>query len=242
MTDDTELAPITPLEVAVNKLARPGEVTTIVADEVTGEWLKVHVETHPSLLVLLNEGTGAGRASVSSEIRIPIDADALEIESQIKDLVRLWCKQIGAVYDAEDLPESLLTWHKKHADGLRDGHIPVRADRDVTRMVESWVRMITLKFLQPEEKREWTSPCPVWVDEEYESVDGMVMGQVRCGAQRIEATGKFAIELNVTTLTATCRVCGTIWEGFERIKQLRYETNVWEIAKKNANKNAKQVA
>jgi hypothetical protein len=228
-----------PLLEAVDKLTKPRKISTVIKDDLTGAWLDVHTEEHPPLLQLLNEGTGAGRGSKTSDIRIPIDADALELEQQIFDLTKLWCKQLGASFIGDDLPSSVRHWYLAHTNAVQSGKVREMIDRDVTRMVESWVRMIEFKF-EPEEKREWTDACPAWV--ETPDPDGGLSTYSRCGARRIrtDTEERFAIQLNVTTMTAECSECRTVWQGLEGVKELRYDTNVWNLQK--ADEAAKRMA
>ena len=190
-----------------------------------------HTETHPPLLVMLLEGTGiTGGSSKSSDPGIPIDADALELWAQVKDIIRLWCKQLVVPFDQDNLELSIRRWYQVHTNRVRVGLTSEVTDRDVTRMVESWVRMIENKF-DPPEKREWTQPCPALVPQRNQNGDEI--GTHRCGARRITVNGeeRFAIQLNVTTMTAECGRCHTRWVGDRGIVSLRYETNLWEQEK-----------
>jgi len=227
MTDNTNNA----LLEAVDALTRDRTIhTTRLGDD--GEWLGVHSETHPPLLVMLAEGTGISRNGGSSDPGIPIDADALEIQAQISDLIRLWCKKLGITFDASELGHSMRLWYLAHAGAHRAGRVSDETDRDVTRMVEGWVRMIEGKF-DPPEKREWKLPCPAWTPHESESGE---ITWVRCNAQRVNVKGndRFAIELNITAWTAECCVCKTPWTGTTALQDLRYESNVWEEEKATA--------
>lgn len=192
-----------------------------------------HKKTHPPLLQLLLQGTGLSKSSPSAETRIPIDVDALELWSQIRDLVKLWCKQLDATFDGDDLPASLHNWHLAHRNAHRSKRISDVIDADVTRMVESWVRMIETKF-DPPEKREWKDACPALVP--VRNVDGDEIGYRRCNARRVVVgdTEQFAISLNVTAMKAECARCKTRWVGERGIMQLRYETNRWNAEKAEA--------
>ena len=193
----------------------------------SGTWLSKHKETHPPLLVMLLEGTGITGGGKSSDPGIPIDADALELWAQVKDIIRLWCKQLVVPFDQDNLELSIRRWYQIHTNRVRVGLTSEVIDRDVTRMVEGWVRMIENKF-DPPEKREWTDPCPALVPQRNENGDEI--GHHRCGARRITANGeeRFAIQLNVTTMTAECGRCHTRWVGERDIATLRYETNLWD--------------
>jgi hypothetical protein len=211
---------------AVDALTRDRIIhTTRLGDN--DEWLGVHSEVHPPLLVMLRDGTGISRNGGSSDPGIPIDADALEIQAQIGDLIRLWSKKLGARYDGDDLLRSVQLWHVAHANAHRAGKFTGEVDRDVTRMVEGWVRMIEGKF-DPPEKREWKEACPAW------RLDGEVW--IRCDAKRVNIRGndRFAIELNITAWTAECVICGTKWSTTTALQDLRYESNVWEDEKVTA--------
>ncbi len=187
-----------------------------------------HKEIHPPLLTMLIEGASSQGGSKSSDPGIPIDADALELWAQVRDLTRLWCKQLVVPFDQDDLLGSIRRWYQVHTNRVRVGLVSEGIDRDVTRMVEGWVRMIETKF-DPPEKREWTDACPAYVPQRNEHGDEI--GKHRCGARRITVNGdeRFAIQLNVTTMTAECGRCHTKWVGEREVANLRYETNLWAL-------------
>jgi len=226
---------------AVDLLTKERIVHTTITDEETGEWLRVHSEEHPPLLTLLIEGTGITRGAASSAIRIPIDADALELYSQISDLAKLWCKKLGAVWAGDDLLISIRRWYLAHHNAVAAGVVSEVVDHDVTRMVQGWVRMIETKF-EPPEKREWKEPCPAYIEDRNE--EGEVTGHHRCGARRIVENGeeRFAIILNVTALTAECGSCKCKWEGKTGFAMLRYETNLRNAEKAEADTPTPQSA
>lgn len=193
-----------------------------------------HREEHPPLLTLLLEGTGLGKASRSSELKIPIDADALELWTAIRDLVKLWCRQLDATYDGSDLPHSLSNWYLAHVNAHRSRRISDETDKDVTRMVEGWVRMIEARY-DPPEKREWTEACPAKV--ELRNPDGDVIGTRICNARRIVVNNveRFAIELNVTTMTAECARCHHQWVGDKGVLELRQQTELQKLIREEEN-------
>lgn len=209
---------------AVKALTSERVVYEIVKnDDGTQRWF---MTTHAPLLVMLLVGTGLSKAPKSSDVRIPIDADALEIWGQIRDQLRAWCAHTGDVFDPDDLAVSLNRWRASHAAHVRAGHIDAEEHLDVTRTVQSWVRMIENKF-DPPTKLEWKAPCVAVVPVTGE--DGE-LGFGQCGARRIILGGveAFAIEVNVTTMTATCRSCGATWEGERELMELRFLTNIDE--------------
>jgi hypothetical protein len=210
------------LSEAVDLLTNPRDVTTIIKDD-NGDWQGFHNETHPPLLTLLLEGTGTSRGPKSREDPLPIDADALELWGQVHDLIRVWCKKLRVTF-TDDLNDTVRRWHSAHADGVRSGRIGEGTDLDVTRMVQGWVRMIENKF-DPPEKREWSSHCVA--DIVFQNDAGDIETR-KCGARRITVNGAegFAIDLNVTDLTATCRQCGNVWAGEEQLAELRFLTNI----------------
>lgn len=218
---------------AVDALTEERQVRTVVPNAKAGKGPKVHTETHPPLLVLLIEGTGITRKEGGSgEVAIPIDADALEMEWQIRDCIRLWSKKLGVEFDPDDLLGSIRRWYSAHmlwqeTPGKGETH------RDVTRMVQGWVRMIESKF-EPDEKREWTHACPAWVP--YPNADGDGVMVRRCGVRRIVVNGdeRFAIQLNVTKLTAECARCGTKWIGEEGLTYLASQTDAFAAEQKEA--------
>lgn len=216
MSEPTELA------VAVGVLTEDREVTTIIKAD-NGDWQGFHNEIHPPLLTLLLEGTGFSRGPKSSEEPLPIDADALELWGQVHDLIRVWCRKLHVTF-TDDLNDTMRRWHSAHADGVRSGRVGAGLDEDVTRMVQGWVRMIEAKF-DPPVKREWKDRCIASIPD-VDNAGNPVSNQ--CGARRIVHNGSevFAIELNVTTQTATCRACGTAWVGIKGLSELRYLTNL----------------
>lgn len=217
---------------AVEKLTKPRRVPITLTDD-DSEASAIVVPDHPPLLVMLFEGTGITRGARSSEIRIPIDADALELYSQIEDLVRLWCKQLKVAYDRDDLCGSLNRWFLAHSNGVRAGKVSEGVDLDVTIMVEGWARMIENKF-DPPEKREWKEACVAEVT--YWDDDGIQQDRI-CGARKVLIDGaeQFAIQLNVTDLTAECRKCGRKWVGKKELMELRFQTNV-DVERRAGNK------
>jgi len=208
---------------AVDLLTKDRIVSTVIKDDDTGAWLRVHSETHPPLLTLLLEGTGIPNRGKSTDIKIPIDADALELWGQVRDMVRLWHKQLHLTF-TDDLLADVRTWYLAHAYAVARGRVSEGVDLDVTRMVQGWVRMIEGKF-DPPEKREWRDHCVA--DIVFQNDAGDIETR-KCGARRITLNGAetFAIELNVTNRTATCRECGTTWTGENELAELRFLTNI----------------
>jgi len=202
---------------AVDLLTKDRFIGTWVPDS-AGE-LRVHTEKHPPLLRLLIDGIGIPSSrGPSSEIKIPIDAEALELCAQISDRVRLWCRSLRVAFDGDGLLSTLRRWYLHHANRVRSGQVSDVIDAEITSTVQSWVRMIESKY-EPVEIREWQDACVAEVAGE----DGH-----KCGARRILINGieQFAIELNVTTLTATCRQCGHEWVGRDGLSELRFLTNL----------------
>lgn len=209
---------------AVDKLTLPREVSTLIKDE-DGTWVGVHSEIHPPLLTLLIEGTGESKGPKSSEDPLPIDADALELWGQVRDMIRLWCKKLRVPF-SDDLNDSVRVWYSAHADGVRSDRVGPGTDQDVTRMVEGWVRMVEQKF-DPPVKREWKARCVGSVPTTDEDGEPII---AQCAARRIILNGSevFAIEVNVTEREARCRACGTTWSGMQGLAELRYLTNLDE--------------
>jgi hypothetical protein len=210
---------------AVDLLTKDRFIGTWVPDA-AGE-LKVHTEKHPPLLRLLIDGTGITRSAGGSDIKLPIDADALEMVSQIRDRLRLWCRALHVAFDGDELLSTLRRWYLHHVNRVRSGQVSDEVDANITRTVQSWVSQIEGKF-EREEKREWQHAC---VNEIVAPDDDGALRLRKCGARRIELNGveTFAIELNVTKLTATCRACGGVWAGQQGLAELRFLTN-WDQA------------
>jgi len=208
---------------AVDVLTLDRTIHTTITDDDTGAWLRIHTETHPPLLTLLEEGTGFSRGPKTAECPLPIDADALELWSQIRDLVRLWCKKLGVTF-GDNILTAVRRWYLAHTNAVRSGRVNETINLDVTRMVQAWVRMIENKY-DPPEKREWKDPC---VNDITFINDNGEPATRRCGARRIMIGGteEFAIELNVTSLTATCRACHASWTGRTQLAELRFLTNL----------------
>lgn len=220
MTEDNRLL------TAVDALTRDRTIHTTLLGE-KGEWLRVHTETHPPLLTMLIDGTGITSSGRSSDPGIPIDADALEIWGQIRDLIKLWCKKLNIQFLGDDLLLSIQRWYLAHTNAHRAGRVSDTIDFDVTRMVEGWVRMIEAKF-DPPEKREWKEACPAFIAPSTPEGEWK-----RCGARRIVVAGeeRFAIILNVTTMTAECARCKCKWEGDIGILELRKQTELARLIK-----------
>jgi hypothetical protein len=213
---------------AVDVLTKVRKVHTTMYDD-AGDWHGVHTEDHPPLLQMLIDGTGITRGGKSSDPGIPIDADALELWGQVRDLTRLWCKQLTVPF-TDDLLGSLRRWFVAHNNAHRGGRISDVINTDITRMVQGWVRMIEAKF-DPIEKREWRESCPNWV--QRLNPDGGELGFYRCDAKRVLVDGvyRFAIGLNITAWTAECVACKHVWNSRTALSDLRYESNVWELEK-----------
>jgi len=195
-------------------------------DEAASTYDNMVTELHPPLLTMLIEGNGSSSGGKSSDPGIPIDADALELWGQVRDLIRLWCKKLHVPFD-DDLLSSTVQWYRAHANAVRSGRVSEVVDHDVTRMVQGWVRMIEAKF-DPPEIREWTGPCPEWrllVDESGNE------SHTRCGARRVTVNGseRFAISMDITHGAANCCVCGKVWNSRTWIADLRYESNLYEV-------------
>jgi len=184
-------------------------------------------ELHPPLLTMLIEGNGSSSGGKSSDPGIPIDADALELWGQVRDLIRLWCKKLHVPFD-DELLGSTVRWYKAHVNAVRSGRVSEVIDHDVTRMVQGWVRMIETKF-DPPDIREWTGPCPAYVPIRDE-LDN-ITGYRRCGARRVVVGGteRFAISMNFTQESATCCVCGMAWISATWRKDLLYESEEYEL-------------
>lgn len=193
--------------------------TSQIDDDMLGwcskRWLHVHTEVHPPLLTLLIEGLGIPRRGGSSDIKIPVDAEALELWAQIRDQVRSWSSGVNA-FSSDHLIKSIRLWHQGHAKRVSAGIVLFEQEQDVLHTVESWVRMIEGKY-DRDEILEWKDRCVASLP------DG-----TRCHARRIlmGEVENFAIEINVTKQTATCRACGTEWVGFAQMTELRFLTNL----------------
>jgi len=211
---------------AVNQLIYPRLVHTEIHND-AGGIDRIHTEEHPALVDLLEHGTGSSNRGRSAGIRIPIDAEALELWAQIRDQVRLWLRALGATW-TDDLKHDLNTWHTHHEDAVHRGNVTPAAHTIIARRLDAWVDRIDAKY-DPDEKREWTSPCPALIP--IVDADGNDTDELRrCGARKVLIDGelKSAIDLNVTRLTARCRRCRTTWEGERGLKQLRWETNHYD--------------
>jgi hypothetical protein len=190
---------MTALTDVVDKLTKPRFLPTVFKDD-DGKWLGVHTVEHPSLLDLLREGTGTSQGPKSANTPLLIDADALEMWAQIVDRVRGWCFNAGIFFDRDDVPGSLRRWRA-----------PVGGEEYAVRVMGAWIAAIERKF-DPPRLREWQTPCP------------------KCGVRRlvVDDAEVFAIEWNVTAMTATCRACTGFWSGLSGLRELVFFTNVDE--------------
>jgi hypothetical protein len=226
---------------AVDLLTRDRFIGTWVPDD-AGE-LRVHTEKHPPLLRLLIDGTGISRGPKNSDKPLPIDADALEMLWQVRERLQLWCRALRVAFDGDELLSTMRRWYAHHANRVRSGQVSDEIDANITRTVQSWVTQIEGKFV-PEEKREWKEPCVgnVTVTDESGNVEIRKCGARRVLIERRSRNGalvgheeQFAIELNVTTLTATCRQCGAVWQGKDGLAELRFLTNVDNLIRAGGN-------
>jgi len=169
----------------------------------------VHVETLPSLLDLLVEGTGSAMSGAGgSGSNIPIDADALEIHAQISERVAEWCRDARSPFERSNVAASMITWADRFDALYSARNVDDEAYSDCVRTVDGWCRWIEGKF-NPDETREGRTPCP------------------KCGLLKVKPDNqdepeRFAIELNVTKNLASCRNC----DYQQRIPEWRFESNV----------------
>lgn len=213
---------------AVDLLTKDRIIHTTITDDDTGAWVGVHTETHPPLLIMLLEGTGISSGGRSSDPGIPIDADALELWAQVRDLTRLWCRQLDASFMPDDLLVSIRHWYLAHTNARNSKKVSDATHLDVTRMVQGWVRMIEGKF-NPPEIRHWTEPCPASIP--TLDINGDHIGYRICKARRIVVNGeeRFAVILNVTTMVAECGRCHAKWVGDLGVLDLRKATELQKL-------------
>jgi hypothetical protein len=218
---------------AVDALTLPRTLRTWIHNDETGMPERLHSEQHPALLMLLMQAASAHRSGAnggSADPGVPIDADAIELLAEVGDRIREWTAALGGeTFRRDDLLGSIRLWYLAHVNGIRRGVVSKGADLDVTRSLESWVRRIMRKF-DPDEVREWTAPCPAWIERDMNTGYKWVTVRVRCRAQRIERDGtlRYAVSVNVTQKSAECAVCGTRWEGMSGLMELRYLSNTMD--------------
>lgn len=171
-------------------------------------------------------GIGSHAGSSPARERMPIDAGALELLSQIDAVVSVWYWSVPNVRLKVDLSTRLRVWYVHHANLVRAGKIGAAEDAKTTRMVEGWVSKIRGTF-DPPIRLELT-----------EMVDGRMV-PVACPSpdcgERIAydpRTGDRIIalvveyrELGSETLdqaVASCRACGGEWRGRAALRGLRW--------------------
>jgi hypothetical protein len=209
---------------AVDLLAKERTVHTIIRDDDTGEVITLHAEPHPPLLVLLVQDTGLSRGAASSTIKIPIDADSIELAQSIRKTVRDWCAEIGFPFDG-NVCTSLIAWAERYASYYFDQLVGEEKWQERLWIVEGWVHTIESKF-DPDDKLEWTDPCPAFIT--YNDTDGLYQTK-RCGARRVLLDGvmQFAVDVNITKMHAECRSCMTTWDGVQGFMSLRMLSNAY---------------
>lgn len=183
--------------------------------------------TTPPLITQLLNGPSGARGPKSASTPLPVDAEALEIAAQIREQVVMWSRRLH-VRPKVNLVAATIDWYSAHAAAVRNGRFTSDDDLAATIAAESWVRMIRNKYDGPE-LREWTGHCV----NDVTAWEGDALIRERCGARRIVIDGaeQFAIQLNVTEETATCRACGHVWKGQEELMHLRLLTNIDQAAR-----------
>lgn len=180
--------------------------------------LKEAVRDLPPLLVLLEtRSRSSEHGGASKDPGLPLDADALEIAAQIRDRLREWCTQIRAGYDRDSLVGSFAAWWEQFASLISDGRMPDLKLAETTHIVESWVRMITNKYVPPTIV-EWKSPCPKCHTRiDHFDSQGNKVGEYFS-----------SIRVNITNQYAECSACGETFTGRDGLAELRLLTNIAE--------------
>ena len=171
-------------------------------------------------------GIGSHAGSSPARERMPIDAGALELLSQIDALVSGWYWSVPNVRLKVDLSTRLRVWYVHHANQVRAGKIGAAEDAKTTRMVEGWVSKIRGTF------------DPVIRLDFYELVDGKPMPVAcpieECGARyafdpktgdRIIAVVLEYRDLGAETIdkaVGRCRACEHEWAGGYGVRELAY--------------------
>ena len=106
-----------------------------------------------ALLIQLRDavagGIGSHAGSSAARERMPIDAGALELLSQIERVVSVWYWSVPNVRLKVDLSTRLRVWYVHHANQVRGGKLSAAEDAKTTRLVEGWVSKIRGTFDPP---------------------------------------------------------------------------------------------
>jgi len=186
-----------------------------------GKFLGVHTVTHAALLDVLMNGTGVTRGARTSETRIPIDADAIELLANIMNTLREWCRWMPFTYTRNDPISTVTEWHTTHSRRVRDGQLTDEGQRIAVATVERWVESIESKF-NGRDDSDITDPCPI------------------CDARRVVINDeeRFALYVDWRRKFAVCFNCGREWWGEtgpeERpgLRELRWLMNLAEQRRK----------
>lgn len=178
----------------------------------TGHWIRAVSVEHPPLLQQLAEAR-SGRTSPGSNKaaheRAPIDMDAAYLYAQYTAQISDWCRMIGTRPTRDPITD-LRAWY---ATTL---HI---RDFDGTwyrRILTGWEHTIRTHF-DPPRKFEAEQPCPV--------CGGTTWGDEFTGGamHAIEVTYRLDDHGQPTGERALCRLCRTVWDGGDAVRELAEE-------------------
>lgn len=218
---------------AVDALTLPS-VVKVKQSEGDREWV-TECRQVPLLVQLeaaVAGGIGSHAGSSPARERMPIDAGALELLSQIDALVSNWYWSVPNVRLKVDLSTRLRVWYVHHANLVRGGKLSAAEEAKTTRLVEGWVLQIRGMF-DPPIRLELT-----------ELVEGLSVPVAcpECGERfafdpntgdRVTAVVVEYRELGEETLdkaVGSCRSCSAVWRGRSSLRALRWLLDEREAA------------
>lgn len=201
---------------AVDALTKP--VINHVAQKTdAGAWLRVKTIEHVPLLQQMHDSvhpsSNAKDGSGSSKsTRSVIDLDALFEYAKMSSAIRSWCN-ILKVQPTRDPVVDLRRWYVAFTA------LPEHDDTFYRRELRRWAGIIH-KHLDPPQSFVPEGACPICGQTSWgDRINGGDMWPIVVEYRIDDNTG------NTKDHTALCRLCRTLWEGYDSVMELAEEIN-----------------